>query len=109
MNSQTRILTLACAAMACGCAAGPNFTRPEPPAATRYVGDTAHSEGTQTPSASQHVALGQEIEGDWWTLFRSDPINDIVRQAVAQNRTLAASAATLAQAQEFALAQAGTR
>ncbi len=109
MDSQTRILTLACAAMACGCAAGPNFTRPEPPAATRYVGDTAHSEGTQTPSASQHVALGQEIEGDWWTLFRSDPINDIVRQAVAQNRTLAASAATLAQAQEFALAQAGMR
>jgi NodT family efflux transporter outer membrane factor (OMF) lipoprotein len=104
-----RILTLACAAMVGGCSAGPNFTRPEPPAATRYVGDSAPGNGTQTGTTAQHVVLGQAIEGDWWELFRSDPITGIVRQAVAHNRTLVASAATLAQAQELALAQSGTR
>lgn len=104
-----RILILACAAMVCGCTVGPNFIRPVPPAATRYVADSPHAEGTQTGSASQHVALGQEIEGDWWNLLRSDSLNSIVRQAVAHNRTLSAAAATLAQAQELASAQAGMR
>jgi NodT family efflux transporter outer membrane factor (OMF) lipoprotein len=104
-----RILILACAAVVCGCTAGPNFTRPVPPAATRYIADAAPSDGTQPGTAAQHVALGQAIEGDWWDLFRSDPIKGIVGQAVAQNRTLVASAATLAEAQELALAQSGTR
>jgi len=109
MDSQIRLLTLVCAGMVCGCTVGPDFTRPVPPAATRYIADTSHSDRPQSDNAVQHVALGQEIEGDWWTLFRSDPITRIVRQAVANNRTLAASAATLAQAQELALAQSGTR
>ena len=109
MDSQIRLLTLVCAGMVCGCTVGPDFTRPVPPAATRYIADTSHSDRPQSDNAVQHVALGQEIEGDWWTLFRSDPITGIVRQAVANNRTLAASAATLAQAQELALAQSGTR
>jgi NodT family efflux transporter outer membrane factor (OMF) lipoprotein len=104
-----RNLTWACAILLSGCAAGPNFSRPVPPAATRYLGDTSNSEATQPDTTAQHAALGQEIEGDWWSLFRSDSINGIVRQAVAQNRSLAASAATLAQAQELALAQTGMR
>jgi outer membrane protein TolC len=104
-----RTLTLVCAAMVCGCTAGPNFIAPAPPAATGYLRDRVPSAGPQTGTTSQHVELGQVIAGDWWSLFRSDPINGIVTQAVAHNRTLVASAATLAQAQELALAQSGTR
>jgi NodT family efflux transporter outer membrane factor (OMF) lipoprotein len=104
-----RILILASAAVISGCAVGPNFTRPVPPAATRYIGEIPPGDGMQSGAAVQHVALGQEIEGDWWNLFGSDPINGIVREALAHNRTLAASAATLAQAQELAAAQAGLR
>ncbi len=48
----------------------------------------------------QHIALGREIEGNWWTLFRSDAIDQLVKQAVAHNRSLAASTATLKQARE---------
>lgn len=106
---KARIFILAGAAMFCGCTAGPDFTRPVPPAASGYIADVSQGQNTQTGSAAQHVALGQEIAGDWWSLFGSDPINGIVRQAVAHNRTLAASAATLAQAQELARAQSGTR
>jgi outer membrane protein TolC len=51
----------------------------------------------------------QEIEGEWWTLFRSEAINQLVTQALEHNRSLVASKAALAQAQELGLAQAGAR
>jgi NodT family efflux transporter outer membrane factor (OMF) lipoprotein len=91
-----------------GCAVGPHFTRPDAPAAARYTRDTLHAEDASSDTA-QHIDLGREIEGDWWTLFHSDAIDQLVKQAVEHNRSLAASVATLAQAQELALAQAGTR
>jgi len=92
-----------------GCAAGPNFTRPTAPSAVRYTADTLRGEAGSANDTAQRLALGQEIEGDWWTLFRSDAIDQLVKQAVEHNRSLLASKATLAQAQELALAQAGLR
>jgi len=93
-----------------GCAVGPDFARPTPPAASRYTRDTLHAEEDGSRSDSvQHIALGREIEGNWWTLFHSEAIDQLVAQALDHNRTLAASMATLAQAQEFALARAGSR
>jgi NodT family efflux transporter outer membrane factor (OMF) lipoprotein len=104
-----RALMVSCVLSVGGCAAGPNFTRPDPPPATRYTAETLRGEGASADGQIQHIALGQNIEGAWWTLFRSNAIDEIVTQAVDHNRTLAASVATLAQAQEFALARAGSR
>lgn len=95
-----RAAALACAAAIGGCSVGPNFTRPEPPAAARYTADVP---------TSQHIELGREIEGDWWSLFRSEAIDAVVKQAVEHNRSLAASTATLQQARELALAAGGAR
>lgn len=107
MNRYANILLLATGALIGGCAVGPDFKRPVPPPATRYVGKAA-SDGISLPDGqTQHVLLGQEIEGDWWKLFGSDRIDGIVSKAVANNQTLAASAATLAQAQELMRAQSG--
>src|SRR5258708_15724856 len=92
-----------------GCAVGPHFTRPAAPPAARYTGDTLHGEDASASDNMQHIALGREIEGNWWTLFRSDAIDQLVKQAVAHNRSLAASTATLKQARALALAQAGSR
>jgi NodT family efflux transporter outer membrane factor (OMF) lipoprotein len=92
-----------------GCAVGPNFTRPAPPSAARYTADTPRAEDASASGTVQHIDLGREIEGNWWTLFHSDTIDQLVTQAVAHNRSLVASKATLAQAQELALAQAGSR
>ncbi len=103
-----RAIVLACVLGFGGCAVGPNFTRPIPPQAARYTGDTPRGEGASASDTVQHIALGREIEGDWWTLFRSDAIDQLVKQAVEHNRSLVASVATLAQAQELALAQAGS-
>jgi NodT family efflux transporter outer membrane factor (OMF) lipoprotein len=92
-----------------GCAAGPDFSRPAAPTAARYTAETLRGEGASADDKVQHIALGQEIEGEWWTLFRSDVIDQLVTQAVDHNRSLAASMATLAQAQELALARAGSQ
>src|SRR6266436_6944443 len=92
-----------------GCAVGPHFARPTAPSAAGYTGDMPRGEGAFASDTVQHIALGREIEGNWWTLFRSDAIDQLVKQAVEHNRSLAASIATLAQAQELALAQAGSR
>jgi len=80
-----------------GCATGPDFRPPAPPAEERY-----------TVEPLQHIALGEKIEADWWTLFRSEALNALVRQSIDGNRSLAAAAATLSQARELAAAQGGT-
>jgi NodT family efflux transporter outer membrane factor (OMF) lipoprotein len=92
-----------------GCAVGPNFTRPKAPSAARYTSATPRGEDATASDTAQHIALGREIEGYWWSLFGSDAIDQLVKQALAHNRSLVASKAALAQAQELALAQAGSR
>jgi NodT family efflux transporter outer membrane factor (OMF) lipoprotein len=109
MIMQGRVIVLAFVVGFGGCAVGPNFTRPTPPAAARYTAATLHGEGASVDDTAQHLALGREVAGDWWSLFRSDAIDQLVKQAVAHNRSLEASTATLRRAQELALAQAGTR
>jgi NodT family efflux transporter outer membrane factor (OMF) lipoprotein len=104
-----RGIALACVLGFGGCAVGPNFTRPTPPPASRYTADAVRVDEASMGANAQHIALGQEIEGDWWTLFRSDAIDELVKQAVARNRNLTAAAATLKQAQELAFAQGGSQ
>ena len=100
--------SLLCVLAALGaCSVGPDFKRPEPPAADRYTSDTPSVEtGT---AATQHLVLGKEIEGDWWSLFGSEMIDRVVQQALEHNRTLEAAAQTLAESHELARAQAGLR
>jgi NodT family efflux transporter outer membrane factor (OMF) lipoprotein len=103
----------ACASLLCvvaslgACSVGPNFKRPDPPAAARYTSDTSSIE--TGAAGTQHVELGKEIEDDWWSLFDSELIDSVVKQALANNRTLEVAAQTLAEAHELALAQAGAR
>src|SRR6202795_1709531 len=104
-----RAIVLACVSGFGGCAVGPDFTRPTPPSAARYTAHTLRCESASTDDKLQHIALGQKIASEWWTLFRSDAIDELVKQAVAHNRNLTAAAATLKQAQELALAQAGSQ
>src|ERR1700688_1447634 len=107
--SVAQAIVPACVLSLGGCAVGPNFARPAAPSAARYTADTLRAEDASASGTVQHIDLGREIEGDWWTLFRSDAIDQLVKQALEHNRSLVASKATLAQAQELALAKAGSR
>src|SRR6185312_11824872 len=59
-----------------GCAAGPNFRPPAPPAVSGYA---AHAPATTVATSgvaggdAQNFQQGGDIPGDWWTLFHSPP------------------------------------
>lgn len=94
------VLCLA-AALTSACAVGPNFKRPDAPAAQSYT-----AEGDMLPT-EQKLALGKRLEAEWWTLFASDPLNDTIKQSLADNYDIAAAKETLAQAEEVVKAQSG--
>lgn len=102
-------MTLVALALA-GCAVGPDFITPAPPQNAGYAeippNVTASSPGPG--GAAQTFVAGRDIPGDWWTLFHSRHINDLVSRALAANPGLQASQAALRQAQESLYAQQGT-
>src|SRR5271154_1012261 len=107
---ETTLMMAVTVAMLAGCAVGPDFKRPDPPRADRYTSQPLQLETTQSAEGSteQHVVFGEQLSRNWWHLFQSHVLDDIIKRALVGNRTLVAAEATLAQAQELAAAQAGT-
>ena len=85
------------------CTVGPNFKRPAAPTDPAY---TAPGELTGDARGRQAVAPGETVAADWWTLFRSPPLDRLVRQAIAGSKTLVAARARLASAQDAILVSA---
>ncbi len=93
-----------------GCAVGPNFKRPAPPNVGGYT-PTPATTTTETPNVSggeaQHLIEGRDIPGEWWTLFHSKPLNDLIERSLKANPDLKAAQAALVVARENVLAQRG--
>ena len=103
-------LLLAAAAAGGGCAVGPNFKSPPPPAVTRYTspdeGGLANADAGPT-APSQTVSLGDKVAVDWWTLFRSPDLDQLVKEAIAGSPTLESAKARLAAARAEVAAASG--
>ncbi len=80
------------------CTLGPDFVPPAAPAATRYT-SKAPSQAAAA-AAAQRVVPGNKVTSEWWKEFHSAALDDAVAEAIKDNRTLAATRATLAQAEE---------
>lgn len=104
----------------CACTVGPSFRRPDTPRPATYIGRSEFPAGGSAATAAepnaptagdfaQHILLGATPAAQWWTLFQSRPLDELVRRAASNNHTLAAAFATLAAAQEFVVAQSGAR
>src|SRR3984893_2547879 len=96
--------------LAAGCAVGPNFKKPAPPDVADYTGSPLSSTVATENLAggeAQRFAKGSDISADWWTLFRSQPLNDLIDQSLAHNPDLKAAQAALTVAWENVLAQRG--
>jgi len=94
-----------------GCVVGPNYREPAAPAVTTYTSTTLPSETVSAPGlagAAQRLVPGQEVPAQWWTLFHSAALDEMVRQALENNQTLAAAQATLRQSQENVNALVGS-
>ena len=57
---------------------------------------------------AQHVVYGQELPAQWWSLFHSETLDQLIRSAFQQNPTFAAAQASLRQARENLNAETGT-
>ncbi|CAL78460.1 putative outer membrane lipoprotein (NodT-like), RND efflux system [Bradyrhizobium sp. ORS 278] len=103
-------LALALAIAASGCAVGPDFITPAPPAVGGYTREPLASpavdrSGPRVPA--QHFEAGADVPARWWAAFRSAPLNTLIRRSVAHNPTLDAADAAIRIAAANALAQRG--
>lgn len=96
-----------------GCAVGPNFHPPAP----RYAAATSLPRYTEQPQpdrtsaskvaggAAQTLSPGQDIAGDWWTIFHSPALSGLVATGLRDNPGIEAARQALRTAQELTLAQ----
>jgi NodT family efflux transporter outer membrane factor (OMF) lipoprotein len=93
-----------------GCAVGPNYKRPAPPQVDGYT-PTPPTTTASAPNVSggeaQQFVSGHDIPGEWWTLFHSKPLSDLIERSLKANPNLNAAQAALLVARENVLAQRG--
>ncbi len=67
---------------------GVELPPPPAPSVTRYTspGEKA-APGPADGLPTQSVALGETVTADWWTLFRSPDLDQLVKQAIAGSPT----------------------
>ena len=84
-----------------GCAVGPDFKPPEPPAVAGYLpGHDGQAGRTFVP--------GGDIPARWWEAFRSRHLNELIQSGIVHNADLQAAEAAVRVAQANALAERGT-
>lgn len=84
-----------------GCAVGPNYRPPAAPSVQGYTAEPlpARTASTPTPGGqAQHFVLGRDLPGEWWTLFGSTEISELVAQAMASYPDITAQQAALREA-----------
>jgi NodT family efflux transporter outer membrane factor (OMF) lipoprotein len=100
-------MTIGCFAIAgavlTGCAVGPDFHQPEAPKTNSYTAGSMPEKTVSSPvagGATQRLVSGQNIPDEWWTLFHSEGLDQLIRQALQDSPTLAAAQAALRESQE---------
>jgi NodT family efflux transporter outer membrane factor (OMF) lipoprotein len=93
---------VAASALLAACVVGPNFHAPAPPPVSSYsmVGDDANI-------GPARAAIGEKVVAEWWTLFHSPALDQLMRQAVAGNPTLDEARARLEASREAVKAESG--
>ena len=93
------------------CAVGPNYTRPSAQLPEHY---TATTLGTKTASTSikfgkaQHLIANKDIPAQWWELFHSKPLNELIAASLQHNPNVGVAQAALRGSLENIYAQRGS-
>ena len=93
-----------------GCAVGPDFKKPAAPEVGTYTAAPLSATASTQDVAggdAQRFLKGSDVSGEWWTLFRSKAVDDLIQLSLRNNPDLKAAEATLRQAHENASAQRG--
>jgi NodT family efflux transporter outer membrane factor (OMF) lipoprotein len=103
-------VVFAVAVLMAGCAVGPDFERPAAPSVKGYTAEPLPGQTAAADTATDHTQKfmdGGDIPGQWWELFHSPALNQLVERALKANPNLQAAQATLRQAQENVYAAQG--
>jgi len=107
----TFCVSAALAALLAGCAVGPDFKKPAAPEVGAYTPaalTTTSGTTNVTGGEPQRFVSGGDIPGEWWTLFHSQPLSDLIELSLSNNPTLKAAQAALQVGRENVLAQKGS-
>ncbi len=99
-----------CCVLVVGCAVGPNFREPALPATDRFTPTPLPAKTVSSPTPggkAQYFAFNKNIPEQWWVLFHSTDLNNLINLGLANSPTLAAAKAALQQAQQNLQAEKG--
>ena len=112
MPLAARVAPLVLVGSLSACAVGPNFKEPPAPATPGYAPAGQLPAATDSAPASggdaQRFVEGLDIQGQWWTLFQSPALNDLIERGLKNNPTLQAAQASLREANENVAAARGS-
>ena len=104
-------LLAACVSFLSACAVGPNFKKPAAPESADYtptpLSTTVAATTNGSAGGAQRFVKGSDISADWWTLFHSTALNELIDLSLANNHDFKAAKAALSVARENVLAQRG--
>jgi NodT family efflux transporter outer membrane factor (OMF) lipoprotein len=92
------------------CAVGPKFKKPTAPNVNSYTAtpvSTTTGTGNVAGGEAQHFIKDIDIPGEWWALFRSKSLNDLIERSLKANPDIKAAQAALLVARENVRAQKG--
>jgi NodT family efflux transporter outer membrane factor (OMF) lipoprotein len=105
------LMPCACLCALAAACVGPNFKRPAAPKVDRYTAGELPKETASAPGAggaAQKFLNEAEVPRNWWTLFGSAQLDDLVTQALRANPEVLSAQAALRQALENTAAQRGS-
>jgi NodT family efflux transporter outer membrane factor (OMF) lipoprotein len=110
MSKRSTAWTVLAAMLLTSCAVGPDFKRPDPPSIVRYTDESfpkATVSSTFAHGDPQQFSPGGKLQKDWWRLLKSEPLDQLIEQALRDSPTIASAQATLRQAQQNLVAEQG--
>jgi NodT family efflux transporter outer membrane factor (OMF) lipoprotein len=105
-----RFIVTSALLLTAGCVVGPKFKKPAAPDVGGYTPTpitTTNTTPNVTGGEAQHLVDGKDIPGEWWDLFHSQALDDLIERALKANPDLKAAQAALRVARENVLAQRG--
>lgn len=105
-------IVMAMATAVVACTVGPDYRAPEPLPVTQYTATPIAEQTATAPGPggeAQRFVHGRDIPSEWWKVFESEALDELIRKALTDSPTLNKTQARLRQAQEQLSARIGTQ
>ncbi len=94
---------VAAGAALAACAVGPDYRRPEPPADSGYAAEPMAARTASAAvagGAEQRFVYGRDIPAQWWQVYHSSALDELIRMALSDSPNLEAAQAALRVSEE---------